>query len=172
MKRISYMYTCVRSLWTSLETILPFWVITEYQAELPVLYSSFPLSSVPSLSRVSLRPHGLQYARLPCPSATSFLLASYFVHGCVFISYPISQFIPASWDLSSPIRDGACTPCIGSTESLPMGLHQSFPFLNGVSLGFQELHVSPFSRSGLKPQHHPLALSLPYCQPHITFQAC
>ena len=122
--------------------------------------------------RRSLLPHGLQYARLPCPSATSFLLASYFVHGCVFISYPISQFIPASWDLSSPIRDGACTPCIGSTESLPMGLHQSFPFLNGVSLGFQELHVSPFSRSGLKPQHHPLALSLPYCQPHITFQAC
>ena len=128
VKRISYMYTCAPSLWTSLETILPFWVMTEHQAELPVLYSSFPLCSVPSLSRVSLRPHGLQYARLPCPSAASFLLASYFVHGCVFMSYPISRFIPASWDLRSPIGDGACAPCIGSTESLPLGLHQSFPF--------------------------------------------
>ena len=128
VKRISYMCTCVPSLWTSLETILPFWAITEHQAELPALYSSFPLSSVPSLSRDSLQPHGLQYARLPCPSATTFLLASCFVHGCVFMSNLISQFIPASWDLSSPIRDGACAPCFGSTESLPLGLYQSFPF--------------------------------------------
>ena len=111
--------------WTSLETILPCWVIPEQQA-IPVLCGCFPPSSVQLLSRVWL--FGLQYARLPCPSATRFLLASYFIHGCVFMSNPISGFIPTSWDLSSPIRDGACAPCIGSAESLPLGLHQSFPF--------------------------------------------
>ena len=37
---------------------------------------------------------------------------------------------------------------------------------------FRELHVVPFSRSGLKPQPHSLALSLPYSWLHITFQAC
>ena len=53
VKRISYMYTCAPSLWTSLETILPFWVITEHQVS-SLCYTAVSLSVQFRRSVVSL----------------------------------------------------------------------------------------------------------------------
>ena len=68
------MHICPPSWAFSHPTIPSFWVITEHWAELPVLYSSFPLAicfthscSVAQLC-LTLRPHGLQHTMLRCPS--------------------------------------------------------------------------------------------------------
>ena len=80
--RISHMYTYMSPpSGTSLSPYPPLQVVTEHKAGDPVSYSSFPLAiyltysqSVSQFSRSvvsnSLRPHGLQHTRLPCPSPT------------------------------------------------------------------------------------------------------
>ena len=76
-QRISRMHTCIPSSLSFSPTspIPSLQVITEHRAELPVLYSSFPLAicfthSCCSVAQLcpTLQPHGLQHTMLPCPS--------------------------------------------------------------------------------------------------------
>ena len=100
------------------------------------------------------------------------------------MSNPISGFIPTSWDLSSPIRDGACAPLHWKRRVFTPGTSPVLSFLNGVSLGFQGaphctllqvwLETSASSSSSLSSllltSHHlPGLLILPRKFPHPCF---
>ena len=122
-------------------------VSTEHQDELPVLSSSFPLapcfnqqfSSVQftcSVMSKSLRPHGLQHARPPCPLPTRRVYSnscplSRWCHptissSVVPFSSPLQSF-PASGAFQMSqlfIWGGQCTGLSASASVLPMNTQE------------------------------------------------
>ena len=53
-----------------------------------------------------------------------------------FFFFPFLATPRGMWDLSSPIRDGTCVPCSGSTESQPLD-RQGSPIFPYFENGFQ-----------------------------------
>ena len=68
--------------WAAMDEWIPFHFITRLPCNRSLLYLKYPLLLLFSCSAISdsLRPHGLQHARLPCPSQSPGLFAQIHVH--------------------------------------------------------------------------------------------
>ena len=88
----------------------------------------------------SLRPHGLQHARLPCPSPSPKARSnscplSWWCHPTIFssvlsssciLSFSVSESFPVSWIFAS---GGQSIGASASTSVLPMNIQDWFPLL-------------------------------------------
>ena len=96
----------------------------------PPLHRPFNFSSVPLLSRIhSLRPYGLQHARLPCPSPTP--------SAC-------SNSCPSSWWCHPTISPSVIpfSSCLQSFSASGFFLRSQFFISGGKILAFQLQHQS------------------------------
>ena len=114
--------------------------------------------SVQSLSRVqSLRPHGLQHARLPCPSPipraySNSCLSSQWCHPTTSSSVnPFSsclQFFPASGSFSLSqffAAGGQSIEVSASASVLPMNIQHWFPLELTVSISLHQFFGTQLS---------------------------
>ena len=121
----------------------------------------------PSVRSDSLRTHGLQQARLPCPSPTSSCPLSQWYHPTIWSSVdPFSsrlQSFPASVQFSSVqslSHVWLCDPMNCSTPGLP--LHHQLP-------EFTQIHVHRIS-DAIQPSHPLLSPSPPAPNPSIPLK--
>ena len=99
------------------------------------------LSSVQLLSHVSLQPHGLQHARLPCPSPTPVACSNscplkQWCHSTIsfsastFSSYPQSFLESGSFPMSQLFTSGGQSIIASASASLlPMTIQSWFPLI-------------------------------------------
>ena len=101
-------------------------------------YSHFRFSSVQSLNRI--RPHGLEHARLPCPSPTPRAYSNFYVHwvgDAIQPSHPLlspsifpsPQSFPASgsFQMSQFVTSGGQSIGVSASASvLPMNIQDWF----------------------------------------------
>ena len=124
----------------------------------------------------SLWPHGLQYARLPCPSLSSRLcsnscplsqwcLPTTSIFYCPFSShpqsFPASGSFPMNWLFTS---GGQSTGASASTSVLPMSIQDWFPF----KIDWFNLAVQRTLKSLL--QHHSSKTSILWCSAFFMAQ--
>ena len=141
--------------WAAMDEWIPFHFITRLPCNRSLLYLKYPLLLLFSCSAISdsLRPHGLQHARLPCPSAsprvcTNSCLLSWWCHPTISSSvdpfFSCLQSFPASGSFLTSCLFASGGQSIGASTSasvLPMNIQDWFPLgLTGlISLQPKEL---------------------------------
>ena len=114
----------------------------------------------------SSQPHGLQHARLPCPSSSPWICPSWWICGAIQPSHPLSPASPSDFSLSQHQGLFQWVSCLHQEAKVLELQLQSFQRVYSGLISFKtDWFDLPTVRGMLKSllQHHSLKASILWC---------